>query len=196
MFSLSLSLTPSLNIESFRFWPLWSISLTLLISFFLSAALENMAEEEVFQCSLRGRTAARFLSRLDMAHLQHSADPSQDEVSDFEGVAGRRWHRTRLIYQGHILAKNKTKKNIHTQTQTSMCLVPVAGHARLLSRSPNKRKKRHTLLLLLLFLLLLMLVVATVVVTNPKTRRCPSQDWNTTLVVATADPRWKMRSVW
>ncbi|XP_075878435.1 adenosine deaminase domain-containing protein 2 [Nelusetta ayraudi] len=49
-----------------------------------------MAEEEVFKCSLRGRAAARFLSRLDMAHLHHSVDPSQDDVSDCEGVAGRR----------------------------------------------------------------------------------------------------------
>lgn len=61
-----------------------------------------MAEEEVFKCSLRGRAAARFLSRLDMAHLHHSVDPSQDDVSDCEEVAGRRWLYTRLIYQGHI----------------------------------------------------------------------------------------------
>lgn len=79
-----------------------------------------------------------------------------------------------------------------TQPHTN-CFVPVPGYVSLLWRSLNTQKKRHTLLLLLIMMMMMMLVV--VVVTNPKTMRYPSQNWKTTLVVAIADPRWKMRSV-
>lgn len=71
------------------------------------------------------------------------------------------------------------------------CLVRVAGQVRLLLRILTKARKCHILLLSLL----MMIVVVMIAVTNPITVRCPSQNWNPTLIVGTAAHQWSMWSV-
>lgn len=60
-----------------------------------------MAEQKEFKYSLRGR-AACFMTWPEKFPHHRSLEPSENEISDCQEDAGRRWHCTQVLYQGDI----------------------------------------------------------------------------------------------